>query len=802
MKRGKQYILVSLLCLVSSISLAQNLDIESITKSTKVKVSGNVNANMVYYNANTRNARIPFTYFLQGTVNVSWLSFNIPFTYSFSNQGDNFDYQLPFKFNRLSLHPKYKWVQAHIGDVTMNFSPYTLNGHQFTGGGIELTPNKPIKFSAMYGRLLKATEDDGNPQTLPAFERTGYGARVAWEKPNYKLGLIGFYAKDAENSIAAIPEERNIKPKENLVISLTGETTIAKKYTIRAEYASTAITQDLRADKSSNTSNNLAGFLFNNRTSTEYYNAIKADLDVKLGQMKVGLGYERIDPNYETLGAYYFNNDFENITLNMARLLFKNKLNLSFNIGYQRDNLNNQKAQSTGRNIGSVNATYQMTDAITLSGMYSNFTTFTNKSLNQFDDINDNDLTDEEQEALNFKQLSQNANVNLNWMLAKKKNITQNLNLNYSLASSANKENGIIRIGQANNFHNGNAVYTIGFPEKALTISPSLNYNYSDIGRDDSKAYGTSLNINKLFFKNILNTTLGASYNNNVNKEITSNVLNFRASASTTIAQNHNLNLNAIQLFREATQQEKLSELTVTFGYSYSFGLKKPKFRFEKRERNKKVKEFSFSYKEHTFSGEHSKITSEIKQLVDNPVFASIKNIEKVRNDLSLLEKDVVNNENVSNKHYKKAAVNYLDYLYKHKDFIDTYHKLAFKSLKKLYDQAVLLDEEVKASYNRLLHLMKQEVKSGNFISKSDKKDLKTRKIKMEAHQWMQSELQKLTYQDVVTNNGILNEFKNNHISTIFKMIEEKKTEQEIENFLALEFAKFYHKKALGIHRK
>lgn len=97
---------------------------------------------------------------------------------------------------------------------------------------------------------------------------------------------------------------------------------------------------------------------------------------------------------------------------------------------------------------------------------------------------------------------------------------------------------------------------------------------------------------------------------------------------------------------------------------------------------------------------------------------------------------------------------------------------------------------------------MKQEAKRGNFISKSDKKDLQTRKIKMEAHQWMQSELQKLTYQDVVANNGILNEFKNNHISTIFKMIEEKKTEEEIENFLALEFAKFYHKKSIKKSQK
>ncbi|WP_422091801.1 hypothetical protein [Tenacibaculum ovolyticum] len=805
MKKKVKYLLLVFGGLIVNITQAQNVDIEKVTdltKNTKLKVNGTINANTVYYSSNTRNARIPFTYFLQGTINVSWLTLSMPFTYSLSNQGENFDYQVPYKFNRLSLHPKYKWAQAHIGDVAMTFSPYTLSGHQFTGGGIELTPDKsPIQFSAMYGRLLKATEDDGNPQTLPAFKRIGYGAKIGWKKERYKLGLIGFYAKDAINSITAVPEERNIKPKENLVISISGETTIAKKYTLKAEYASTAITQDTRASESNETPKSIAGLLFNNKTSTEYYGAFKAALDMKLGQMKVGIGYERIDPNYETLGAYYFNNDFENITLNAARSLFNNKLSLSFNIGYQRDNLNNQKKQSTGRNIGSVNATYQMTEDITLSGSYSNFTTFTNKSLNQFDDINDNDLTDEEQEALNFKQLSQNANINLNWMLVKKKHLTQNINTSYSLASSANKENGIIRIGQANNFHNATTAYTIGFPKKALTISPSLNYNYSDIGRDDSQALGASLNINKLFLKNRLNTTLGTSYNTNKNKDITTGVVNVRATISTILAKKHNLNLNAIQLFRNTTNQKRLKELTVTFGYSYAFDIKKPKFKFGKKEKTKKVKEFEFSYKKHTFSGEHSLITDQVKEVFNSSQFENIRSIKKIESNLSLLELDIKNNEDSGHKKYKKAVINYLDYLYKNKNFIDTYHKLAFSSLKKLYKQAVLLDEKVKADYVRLLSLVTEQ--GGiEYVSEKDKKDLKIRELKMKAHEWMQSQLKELVYDDIVKNKGFLRDFKDLYISKIFVMIEENKKEEEIAAYLSLAFAKYYHKKALSIIQK
>lgn len=575
-------LLLALVCLYPLGIIAQDLEnIGSRTldkiKNSPLKINGGISANSIFYNSNGRSSREPFTYFLQGNLNISWLTFSMPLSYSFSNQGSQLGYETPFKFNRVSISPKYKWVQAHLGDVAMTFSPYTLSGHQFTGGGLELTPEGSFNISAMYGRLLKATEDDGQQQTLPAFKRMGYGSKLGWEKETYKVGLIGFYAKDEINSIAAVPNDRNITPKENLVVGFDGEVTIAENYTIKAEYASTAITQDTRAESLGEDGNGLASLLFNSKGSTEFYDAYKLGFDFQLDQMKLGIAYERIDPGYETLGAYFFNNDFENITLNGSRPLFNNKLNVSFNAGYQRDNLDNQKTQATNRVVGAINTTLKATDKITITGSYSNFSTHTNKNLNQFDDINDSDLTDEDLEALDFKQLSQNANVNINWVLAEGEKNSQNLNLNYSLASSANEQAGIIRVGHANNFHNANSVYTIGFPKKSLNISTSLNYTYSDIGRDDSNAYGGALDISKKFFEDKLNSTFGVAFNTNKNKDAKTNVLNFRANTSMVVAKKHNFSLNGIQLFRSNSNQTTLKEFTLTFGYAYTFEIGKPK---------------------------------------------------------------------------------------------------------------------------------------------------------------------------------------------------------------------------------
>ncbi len=785
------------------ITLGFSQDLENIgsrtlenVKNSPLKVNGAVSTNGVYYNSNGRTTREPFTYFLQGNINISWLTFNMPLSYSFSNQGSNLDYQTPFKFNRLSLHPKYKWIQTHIGDVSMSFSPYTLNGFQFTGGGVELTPQGGFSISAMAGRLLKATEDDGNPQTLPAFKRMGYGTKLGWQQDTYKIGLIGFYAKDDINSISTIPDDRDITPKENLVIGLDGEVKIAEHYTLKAEYASTAITQDLRAEKS-NTSEGVAGMLFNNTESTEYYKAYKAGIDMNIDNMKVGLAYERVDPGYETLGSYFFNNDFENITLNGSRPFFNNKLDLTFNIGYQRDNLENQKAQETSRFVGAVNATLKITEKIVLSGSYSNFTTHTNKSLNQFDDINDSDLTDEDLEALNFKQLSQNANVNINWLLVEKDNITQNLNVNYNLASSANEENGVIRVGQANNFHNANTVYTIGFPKNALNISTSLNYNYSDIGRDDSNAYGGALDINKKFFDNKLNATFGSTYNTNNNKETVTNVLNFRANAALTVAEHHNFNLSAIQLFRSVTNQDKLREITVTFGYVYTFDIGRPKF----KERIKEDKEFSFSYRTHTFSGAHESISPEILNLINTPEFSTVKQLKDVVTHLSKLEKEIQAVENSSDNNYKNAALDYLRYLYKYKDYLDTYHKVVFNSLRRLYTDAIELDHIVSHEYKDALANVNTAKEKGKSISSLEMRNLQLKERKYNAHTWMQEQLSVLTWGDVLENRGLLNEFKNKYLSRVFTMLENGKTQNEVELYLEEHLADFYHKKSLKVKR-
>lgn len=559
---------------------AQDIDLENVGdqiqqtfKKNPIKVSGGVSASSIFYNSNVNDSRDNFNYFLNGNLNIGIYNWSLPISYSLTNQGSNLGYEVPFKFNRLSISPRYKWMQAHIGDVSMTFSPYTLNGLLITGGGLELTPDIPFKIAMIGGRLNKAIEDNDDPRTIPAYQRMGYGTQMKWEKERYKIWITGFYAKDAVHSLDVAPDIKGVLPQENLVLSVNASLKIYKNIEVYAEYANSLLTNDLRANEKIS-SGGLAGIFIKGNTSTETFDAFNGGINLNLKNFMIGVRYEKIDPNYRTLGAYYFTNDLENITLNTAFNLLQGRLTFAGNIGRQQDNLDNTKLKKTSRWVGSANINLKISEKLMLVTSYSNFTMFTNNQLNQFININDNPLSVQQpMDSIDYKQISQNVNMNLNYTISNSKDLIQNLNMNYSLNDMVNKENGIARKGNISRFHNANANYSISFPIQKLSIAASVNYTNSYASSLSSNIWGPALTINKAFLKDKLTTTLGASYNRATGiSQI--DVTSLRLGANYTPWNKHNFNASIVQMFRKTNQNTpnpSINELTASIGYSYSF---------------------------------------------------------------------------------------------------------------------------------------------------------------------------------------------------------------------------------------
>ena len=564
-------ILIIFLLLAPSTGLwAQNL--EQIGEKGGVKLNGGINVNQIFYAVNgIEQRRDPYSYFLSGNVALDLYGWSIPFSFSFSNQNSSF--QQPF--NQYGVHPTYKWVTAHLGWASMNFSPYTLNGHLFLGAGVEANPTDKWRFSGMYGRLQQAVEQDTLRGTDAAFRRMGYGFKASYGTGADHLDLTLFRAKDDENSIVIPDAEENTLPEENLVLSAAGSKMIFKKLVLSAEWATSAITRDIRAEESEAVERlfDYTGNLFTPRISSAYYNAYNAKLTYQAKIYSMGLGYERIDPGYRTLGAYYFNSDLENITANATLAMLKGKLNLGVNTGVQRDNLDDTKVSAMRRWVGSLNATYAASKKLNFNASYSNFQTFTNIR-NQFENINQ--LTPYDNlDTLNYTQISQNANLNVVYMMKATKEKRQTINMNISVQDAADMQ-GEVEQNSGTRFYNINTAYSLALVPQQTSLTAAFNYSKNESVLANAVTLGPTLALNRTFFERKLRSTFSASWNNAYsNGNLLSQVLNLRLMGAYTLKKKHNISLNLVSLTRENKQDgqtgSSFTEFTGTLGYSFNF---------------------------------------------------------------------------------------------------------------------------------------------------------------------------------------------------------------------------------------
>ncbi|HET9052633.1 MAG TPA: hypothetical protein VFM90_00565, partial [Cyclobacteriaceae bacterium] len=514
---------------------AQNL--ESIGKEKPLTITGGLSLNQIVYAASGINSRRdPYSYFASGNINFNFYGWSVPLSFTLSNQ--NFSYQQPF--NQYGLHPTYKWATAHIGYSSMSFSPYTLNGHIFSGVGVDLAPGDKFKFSAMYGRLLRAVQPDTIAENPPApsFKRMGFGFKARYGDSKYFGEVSLFRAKDDTTSIDYIPEKQGVLPQENLVMSIGGGVTFFQKLLLKGEFASSAITRDIRYEESSSKGFHGAfGNLFTPRISTSYYKAMKGNLSYTGNGYTVGLGYERVDPEYRTLGAYFFNSDLENITVNGATALAGGRVNVSANVGTQRDNLDKSKVSTMRRWVSSLSVGFVPNDKLNVSANYSNFQTYTNIR-SQFVDINQ--LTPYDNlDTLNFTQITQNITVNANYALGGNEQRRQSLSANVSIMKAADRQ-GEVEQNTGSMFYNMNGGYSMSLIPKNLTLSLMLNWSQNRSLSVSSSTLGPTLSVSKALFDKKMRLSGALSMNNTYTDGSTqSRVYTARVNTSYSVKRKH-----------------------------------------------------------------------------------------------------------------------------------------------------------------------------------------------------------------------------------------------------------------------
>ncbi len=539
----------------------------------KPSITGGVNTLFNYnYVSGIAQRNDPFNYQFNAYLNLKLYGINIPLAANFSNGRFVYNYQLPSyklpSYAFLGISPKYKWATLHLGDRSMNFSPYTLSGHSFRGLGVELQPGK-FRFAAMYGRLRRAVAEDlNNPNNLePVFKRKGWGFSVGYEGEKDNIKLIVFQAWDDLNSIPEVTINDDITAQDNTIISLVGRKQLSKLITVSGDYAYSAYNRDRSTPQvyeDVNIFNKMMG-LFKPRVSSSYNFALKTSIGLNLKFGTIAVNHERVEPGYRTLGALFFNDDFENFTFSANTKMFKNKLLLASNLGIQRNNINGTADNSQNRVVGSVNLAYTPNPKLNINLAYSNF-----KNTNR---IRTSTIPLIQVDSIKLSQISQNANATVSYVTG----ADQNLMFNgiFSFQNARTIENDEVLDNQRNSNYMLNLMETYIFPTSKIRLTAAVMGNYNVLPIVKSQSITPSLSIALPLLEDNLNITATSSYVyvDIITTNTISHLINFQTNVNYQFFEKHKIGfmLGYVNKLSGDTFTDDFQELTSRLNYNWSF---------------------------------------------------------------------------------------------------------------------------------------------------------------------------------------------------------------------------------------
>ncbi len=541
------------LCLILSKFIhAQN------ATSQAVKLSGGLNAYAGLYQASGIDARNQATPFgLSGSVNVALPGgVSLPFSMVLGNQGASF--RQPF--NQFGVSPTYKWATVHAGYRNVQFSPFTLAGHTFLGGGFEINPGK-LRLGAVYGRFNKAISTDlANPdQALPSFKRTGYAVKLGYGTASNYVDLNLLNAADDQNSIT--PNE-SVTPARNTVLGLTSRFTLVKKISFELDAAGSAYTRDTRAQLIPLEQGSLLKaftIFMPAQLSTQLTTAVQTAVGYQDKVFGLKLQYKRIDPNFQTMGAYYFQSDIVSYTVAPSFNLMNSKLRIMGSLGIQKDNLAQNKNAQTGRTVGSAVVSFNPSTAFGIDLQFSNYGISQQAGLRP--------IIDTLRLAQNNLSLMGNLRYNLqNDAVSHLFTLTathqQLSDLNQKTAEFTQNQNQNVNVG-----------YFFTHLESGFSANANVSYTQTFLPQDQTvRFYGPTVGVSHALLDKKLNVSASGSYLFNQQLEQNGQVINGSANASYQLGKRQNISLQLGYLNSNTGQpDQKFNELRGSIGYGISF---------------------------------------------------------------------------------------------------------------------------------------------------------------------------------------------------------------------------------------
>ena len=520
---GNNRVTFNVLMIFCNIGLLVAQDEQNKITKLPVKFSGSAVASANFYNSNySTQVASPFGYNISISPALQIGKLNLPFNFSYADT----KYNLSYPYFRLGMAPSYKWVKLYAGNNTIKFSKYVFAGLNTFGAGIELNPSI-FSLGLFVGRLRQKIFLDSTQAKYslvrPQFSSKGFAIRAGIRAKSIKLLVTYFSGKDNSNSISYINPHFLLHPRKNdTTLANSGEKPLPSWVRILER------------------SPNLSTYI-----SYAYDNSLKFNSN----SFDISFKQKVIKPGYETMGLAYINNDIKQFSVEPALRLLKKKLNLSFSLGLQSDNLNQHKSTHSNNTIFSGNINFNDLKKWIFSANYVNY------------GLNIQSNPELISDSISVRNINSSYSINTIYFIAKEKKESRSINLNISAQNS--KE-----IYAYNSFNDKtfNSLYTnlsyVNNKQEKLSYILGLNYNKSTnifIQFPEQlfqvSAYGLFVSFSKAFLKEqkwFNNFSLSIN-NSSVNQDKYHVVLgggigsSYKLSKKTTIALNYNFTSNRIK---------------------------------------------------------------------------------------------------------------------------------------------------------------------------------------------------------------------------------------------------------------
>ncbi|MEE3448773.1 MAG: hypothetical protein VZQ51_09195, partial [Bacteroidales bacterium] len=522
--------------------------IETIANSRAVTMGGSLafNDNLEFLTDSISNY-----YCLSGSYNTKFFGVvDVPVSFAYTNNTLTKNLALPF--NRFSLNPSYKEYTLYAGFNSMNFSKFTMSGHDYFGGGFAYS-GEVWTVETFFGRLRKAVQPD-SLATDVGYARLGGGLKIGYKSEKYNISANVIKIKDRKKSVNFDDyPDQFVFPKDNIASSIAIETQLFGNLTVSGEYAVSSVQETGQSTAESQKSKNVV------------YQAVEASFAYSFENSSIGVSYDRLPPDYETLGGYYFSEDEEQISMNLATTIAE-KYQLSGDFGYRHDNVDNQQVTTNKSFAYSLNLSATPIERLSVAAGINNDQSYVNlkdnlEQLTMMSDFEDLDTNE-------YSRLNLTTNLNVNYTMKESEILSNSFYTSFSYNTTSDKQ-------RYDTTSANSRIYNLNFGTNTVFKIPKISVGFN-VGLSQTDSYSQCYKMLTLTgslsknFENGISLSGAYTYAGTKSDTLQSAVTNVRISASYALFKKHNLGLTFCYIHNPMSKALK-NRYTLSVNYSYGF---------------------------------------------------------------------------------------------------------------------------------------------------------------------------------------------------------------------------------------